>query len=266
MATRGKALMTGRRRVLPHVDIDTPNVSRVYDYLLGGALNFEADRAYAEKLVKIMPDLKLVMQENRDFLQRAVRFLLEAGITQFLDLGSGLPVFDSTHQIAPDARVVYVDNDELTVTHSEIVLAGNPRATMVLADITKPDTILNHPVTRGFLDFDQPIAVVVGAVMHFVHENPVGVLGCYRDATAPGSYLVLSHLTGDNRPEVDYLHKHHPGDPTQLTYRDRGEVTELLTGYDLVAPGVVFTSQWRPDTEVANPHRSGVYAAVGHLT
>jgi hypothetical protein len=256
--------------VPPDVDVSKPNPARVYDYLLGGANNFDVDRVLARKLIEIVPDSAFIVIENRAFLRRAVQVLAKAGIDQFLDLGSGIPTVGNTHQVAqavnPDCRVVYVDHEAVAVAHSEMILADNPNADIVRADVRQPAQVLNDPKTRALIDFSRPVAVLMFAVIHFMPKdnNPAEMVKAYRDATVPGSYLALSHGTSDGRPDMDELAEEYSSRATaDAVMRTRAEVQEFFDGYDLVEPGLVFTAEWRGELDVCDPWRAAVYAGVG---
>jgi hypothetical protein len=255
------------------LDLETPNAARVYDYLLGGTLNYAVDRAFGDRVVAQLPTVRQVCRLNRRWLRRVVRFGIEAGIRQFLDIGSGMPTEGHVHEIAqslaPESRVVYVDNEQIAVAHSEIVLEGNERAAMVTADAEHPRTVLEHPTTRKLLDLDQPVMVILAAFVHFVppERDPAGLIAQYRDALAPGSYLALSHDTGEEQDEemfravALYERSSNP-----LYLRDRAEIRALMAGFEIVEPGVVFTPQWRPDDPAdigEHPERASILAVVG---
>jgi S-adenosyl methyltransferase len=238
----------------PDLDLDRPSPARIYDYHLGGSHNFAADRRAAEEIVAVMPDLPDLMRANRRFLRRAVRFCAQAGVDQFLDLGSGIPTVGNVHEIAqeanPRARVVYVDVDPVAVTISRTLLADNPNAGVVQADMRRPDQVLAAPGLRRLLDLDRPVAVLAVAVMHFVpdRDDPAGILAAYRDATCPGSYLALSH--GEAEPRVvgvDEAADMYSRDVAPVTLRTRPQVAALFAGYDLVPPGLVSVTEWRPE-------------------
>jgi SAM-dependent methyltransferase len=246
------------------IDLDLPNAARVYDYLLGGAANFETDRVFAAKLLAVMPQARPAARANRAFLRRAVRFCVSSGITQFLDIGSGVPTAGNVHEIAPAARVLYVDNEPVAVTHSELLLGDNELASSMLGDLTRPGPILASPV----IDYSQPVALLMVAVLHFIPDEwgPREALAQYVSALAPGSYLVLSHAVEqpslDGVEAVDRLYERsaNPG-----VRRTREEVLAFFDGLDLVEPGLVWTPQWRPDSpdEVGDhPESSLVMAAV----
>jgi hypothetical protein len=251
------------------VDVDLPSAARVYDYLLGGAHNFAADRAVGEKVLSVLPDGRQVAISNRSFLRRAVRFLLEQGVTQFLDLGSGIPTSGNVHEIAqqanPAARVLYVDYDEVAVAHSELMLAGNANATVLACDLTRPQDVLDAPITREFLDFSRPIGLLLVAVFHFVpdEKDPAGIVAAYRDALPAGSYVALSHLTADHQPEamagvVEAMRNSR--DP--MFFRPYDEVAPMFAGLELVEPGLVSAPLWRPDAGPRAVGPEGVYAGV----
>src|SRR5215213_11358434 len=187
-------------------DSERPSAARIYDYLLGGFYNFDVDRAAAQKITGVLPDMPLFMRANRTFLRRVVRFLTDQGIDQFLDLGSGIPTVGNVHEVAqqinPSARVVYVDNEPVAVTHSRTILQGNPRATVIQADLRKPEVILGHPETQRLLDLNKPTAVLFLSVLLFVtdDEEAYRLVRAVRDALVPGSYMAISHPTDDATP------------------------------------------------------------------
>lgn len=255
------------------VDLERPSVARVYDYYLGGLHNFPVDRAMAARAVDEWPDLPQIMQANRAFLRRAVRYAVDAGIHQFLDIGSGIPTVGNVHEVAqaadPQARVVYVDVDPVAVAHSRALLEGDRSTRVVQADFCDPDAVLSDPAVRELLDLDQPIALLVVALLHFVPDarDPGGLLARYREAMAPGSLLVLSHASADGAPAYADDHQdlyRRTGTPMRM--RSRDEVTALFDGFTIVDPGVVFFPLWHPDDPVAaaqNPERFTGYVAVG---
>jgi SAM-dependent methyltransferase len=247
----------------------------MYDYYLGGSHNFEADRALARVAVSHWPDLPLVMRANRAFLRRAVQYLVAQGVTQFLDLGSGIPTVGSVHEVAralnPDSRVVYVDNDPVAAAHSRALLDAVPGTAILEADARDADRILADPATRALLDFERPVAVMMVALLHFVPDadRPASVIADYRAAMAPGSHLALSHATLDGNDEVMRDHEEiYRRSATPIHGRNHAEVTALLGGFELVEPGVVYLTQWRPDPDQPapeHPERFSGYAAVGRL-
>jgi SAM-dependent methyltransferase len=238
------------------IDLERPSAARMYDYYLGGSHNFEIDRTTAQEAMRAMPELPLIMQANRAFLRRVVRFLVEEGVTQFIDIGSGIPtvgnVHEVVHDIDPSRKVVYVDIDPIAVAHSRAILADNPNATIVQADFLQPDLLLRDRGLRRLIDLDRPVAVLLNALLHFVSDaqGPDAILARYRDAIAPGSYLSISHAadTGVHKGagEAEEIYKR---TPTPLHYRTREEVVGLLKGWEPVDPGVVLLPLWRPDPE-----------------
>jgi S-adenosyl methyltransferase len=254
-----------------------PSAARVYDYLLGGAHNFAVDRALAQKLLEVEPGAAVACQMNRAFMRRAVLFMIDQGIRQFLDLGSGIPTVGNVHEIAqhadPRSRVVYVDYEDVAAAHSQLLLQDNEGAAMIQADITEPDIVLNAPETRRLLDFDQPIGLLAVTLFHYVspQQNPLGVIGRYRDAMVAGSCLALSHAASDfesvNVGQAAEEFRKAAAD--NVFPRSRAEVLELFTGFELVEPGLVTTSQWRPDWATdpkVSTEEGGLYAAVGRKT
>jgi S-adenosyl methyltransferase len=261
------------------INTSVPNPARIYDYLLGGKDNYPADREVAEQLAAIAPVARDVVHDNRAFLRRAVRLLArEAGIRQFIDLGSGLPTQGNVHEIAqaiaPDARVVYVDHDAMVVTHSRALLAGD-NTVAIQADLREPDVILGHPEVRELIDFDQPIALLLVAILHFIpdDEDPFGIVARFRDALPAGSYLVISHGTRDVpvRPDMSAEAMAEMGARVEQLYqqttafivtRPHAQVERFFDGFDLVDPGLVEIQRWRPD-EANSTLPGGLYGGVG---
>lgn len=258
------------------VDVDRPNTARVYDYLIGGKLNYAMDRAFAEKLLERLPRAGRICRLNRSWLHRVVRFGAEQGVRQFLDIGSGMPSAGHVHEIAqaydPDARVVYVDNEPVAIAHSEIVLDGNENAAMVAADAEAPEDVLGHPVTRRLLDYSLPIMVLFAAFVHFIPpgRDLVGLIARYRGVLVPGSYIAVSSVTNEDQDDEMFRAVEMYQDTTNPLYlRDRAQITALMAGLEIVEPGVVFTSQWRPaddrDDTGERPEEAGILAVVGRV-
>jgi hypothetical protein len=254
------------------VDIDKPSAARMYDYLLGGNHNFEVDRAFIEKIIHVQPEAKRFAIMNRAFLRRVVLFMIERGIRQFLDLGSGIPTVGNVHEIAGEAnaesRVVYVDNEHVAVAHSQLLLENNENAAMVQADITKPGLVLNDSNTQRMLDFDQPIGLLAVTIGHYIlpDQDPSGVFAAYREALPSGSYLALTHFTNDfsvvrGEELTDLMKK----SQNNVCARTREEVLSFFGDFELMEPGLVTTSQWRPDRVPENDdaEQDGLYAGVG---
>ena len=242
--------------VPPGVDTGKANTARVYDYWLGGSHNFRADQDAARVLIALDPNMRATMRANRAFLGRAVRYLAEqADIRQFLDLGSGIPTEQNVHQVAqavaPGARVVYVDNDEVAVAHSQLMLEDNRDATIVHADLRDPAKILADPDTQLLIDFTRPVAVLLVAVLHFISDadHPERVIAALREAMAPGSYLVICHACRDPRPGLAYQHEtiYTSRVAAELCLRTREQISGFFDGFTLIEPGLTWMPQWRPD-------------------
>jgi len=257
-----------------NIDIERPSAARIYDYWLGGSHNFAVDREMAREVTAMVPDVPLIMQANRAFLHRAVRHLVGAGIRQFLDIGSGIPTLGNVHEVVrkttPDGRVVYVDHDPVAVAHSRHILAGDERVTVIHEDLRHVDGILTHPETTRLLDLDQPVALLLLAVLHFIppEDDPERIVKRLHAALAPGSYVAISHGTADTlSDEVAQRGRElFERTPTPYFARTRAEVERLFAGLDLVEPGVVWTPEWRPEhpDEVGDdPERSAAYVGVG---
>jgi hypothetical protein len=244
------------------LDTGVAHIARVYDYCLGGKDNFAADRVAAEEFVKVMPGILPAVREARAFLVRVVRFLaVEAGMRQFLDIGTGLPTANNTHETAQraaaESRVVYVDNDPLVLAHARALLASTPQGETAYldADLRDPDTILDQ--AAGTLDFTKPVAVMLVGVLHCVSDDgdPWGIVKRIMEAVPSGSYLVVGHPASD--VQVAEAAQATAGLNTRLvepvTFRPRDQVARFLDGLELLEPGVVSYSQWRPDTQAAQP-------------
>jgi hypothetical protein len=243
--------------VPPEIDTTKANVARVYDYWLGGSHNFRADQDVARAMIAVDPNIRAMMRANRAFLGRAVRYLIrEAGIRQFLDIGSGIPTEQNVHEVAQAAasgsRVVYVDNDEVAVAHSRLMLEDNPDATVIQADLREPAKILADPETQLLIDFTQPVALLLLAVLHFVPDeaDPAQIMATLRDAVPPGSYLVICHACRDVRPDTadNATTVYNSRVAANLRVRTRDEIAALFDGFTLVEPGLVWIPEWRPDS------------------
>jgi S-adenosyl methyltransferase len=259
--------------VPPGTDTGKANIARVYDYWLGGSHNFRADQDAARTMIAVEPNTRAIMRANRAFLGRAVRFLArEAAIRQFLDIGSGIPTQQNVHQVArqaaPGSRVVYVDNDEVAVAHSRLLLENDADAAIVQADLREPAEILAAPETRLLIDFARPIALLLVSVMHFIPDaaGPVEIIRTLRDALPRGSYLVMCHSCRDANPEMapkseDIYRSRVAG---QLCLRTRAQIAALFAGFDLVEPGLVWLPEWRPDCPAdVPPNPRDYWALVG---
>jgi hypothetical protein len=256
------------------VDIERPSAARIYDYMLGGSHNFAIDREVAKQAMVAIPNVAHIAQVNRAFLRRAVRWLVDAGVRQFLDIGSGIPTLGNVHEVAqkvaPDARVVYVDIDPVAVTHSRHILAGNDLAVVIEEDARHPEKILGHPDVRALFDFGQPVAALVVAVLPFIPDadDPCGALARLQGGLASGSYVVIAHRTDEaHRPEdVIRGRRMFERTSTPVQLRGRAAIARFFAGLDLVEPGLVWASQWRPEEPESaddHPERSGNYVGVG---
>jgi hypothetical protein len=263
--------MTDRPSWVPEgVDEGLPSAARVYDFLLGGGHNFASDRAVGQRVLQVQPNGRQIAGSNRAFLRRAVRYMVEEGITQFLDLGSGIPTVGNVHEVAqklnPDARIVYVDYDEVAVSHSQLMLGANPNARVINADMCDPGRVLATPALHELLDFGRPIGLLMVAVFHFVSDerDPGAVIAKYRAALPAGSLMALSHLTADQMPDamagvVEAMRNSR--DP--MYFRSYAEVSAMFDGFELVEPGVVSAPAWHPEPGVQDVPVEGVYAGVG---
>lgn len=254
------------------VNIDKPSAARMYDYLLGGSHNFAVDREFTQKILAFQPEVKRFAIMNRAFMRRAVLYMLSQGVRQFLDLGSGIPTVGNVHEIAqsvdPQSRVVYVDNEHVAVAHGQLLLDQNENAVIVQADITKPGLVLTDNDAARVLDFSQPVGLLAITIGHYIldDQDPLAVFASYRDALPSGSYMAMTHLTNDFAlVKADELTEAMKSSQNNVVARSHAEVLRLFGDFELVEPGLVTTSQWRPDLpdEVTDPERDGLYAGVG---
>jgi hypothetical protein len=261
-----EAPMTGR------ASARTPNVARIYDFLLGGKDNYEEDRRAAEQLLDAVPDAAVAAWDNREFLGRAVRFLVEeAGIRQFIDIGTGLPTRSSVHtvaqQLTPEVRVAYVDYDPIVVAHARALLAQYPNVIAIEGDLREAGHILANTALRTLIDFREPVAILLVAVLHFIRdgENPHEIVDMLKSAMVPGSYLVLSHVTGDDIPPeaAEQARKLYEKATAPGVTRTRAEVMSFFEHLKIVPPGLVNVASWRTDWMAAEPGRTIFYAGVG---
>ena len=240
----------------PGIDTGKANIARVYDYWLGGSNNFRADQDAARAMIAIEPNIRAMARANRDFMGRAVRFLAtEGGIRQFLDIGSGIPTGGNTHEVAqataPGSRVVYADIDEVAVAHSRLLLENRPDTAVIQADVREPERILAAPQTRQLIDFSQPTGLLLAMVLHFISDadDPWAIVATLRDALAPGSFIVLSHVENEGRPEKAQAAEkvYNRSVATSVRLRSRAEILRFFDGFELLEPGLVYIPQWRPD-------------------
>jgi hypothetical protein len=244
--------------------VDVPHSARMYDYFLGGKDNFKADRETADKAALSYPPARTAIRENRAFLGRGVRYLVqEAGIRQFLDIGTGLPSTDNVHEVAqsidPTCRVVYVDNDPIVLAHAHALLTSTPegRTAYIDADLRDVQTILGNPVLRETLDFDRPIALGLVAILHFItdEDHPREIIRTLLDALPSGSYLMASHSTAEHDPVGSHgFQRTYRAAGVPIQTRDAAEFAELaFAGLELIEPGVTLTSEWRSERDGPGP-------------
>lgn len=264
--------MTRDKAAPPGIDPNIPSVARVYDFFLGGKDNFEADRKVAEHALRITPDGPAAGQANRAFLRRVIRFLVsEAGIDQFLDIGSGLPTQGNVHEVAteqnPKAQVVYVDNDPIVLTHGRALLAADGTATVIQADVRAPQEILHHPDVRRFLDFDRPIGLLLFAILHHLgdDEDPRAVAAELIEALPSGSYVAISHFRdpGERDPEgsrkareVERVFNESLGTGR---WRTDEEILAFVDGLEVLEPGLTPLAEWRPEPGDDAPQQTDTY-------
>jgi hypothetical protein len=250
------------KRLSTEINANVPTAARMYDYYLGGKDNYAADRAAVAELDKVVPSTRQLALNNRRFLQRVVKVLTaECGIRQFLDHGSGLPTQDNVHQvaqrIAPESRVVYVDNDPMVLVHGRALLDQNDRTAVIHADMRQTDAIFAHPDTQRLIDFSEPVAVLFNSVFHCIPDSetdgPPAVARRVRERLAPGSIMVMCQLVSED-PEVREFVTNFMDQATQGHWgrvRQEKDVAALFEGLEILKPGLVEVSTWRPDTEVA---------------
>ncbi|WP_248963859.1 SAM-dependent methyltransferase [Sphaerisporangium perillae] len=245
-------------QALTRINTTVAHPARIYDYLLGGKDNYAADREAAEQLVKVSPGTRAGVRAHRAFLRRAVHHLAaEAGIDQFLDIGTGIPTQGNTHQVAqkanPKARVVYVDNDPIVLLHGRALLTGSPTGTtrVIEADLRQPEMILSDPDVQKVIDFSRPVAVIMAGVLHFItdEEDPYGIVEQFKAAVPSGSHLLLSHITLDFAPQVrkEDFTKPYDNSTAPMVPRTHAEVVRLCQGWQMIDPGMVEVVRWRPD-------------------
>ena len=238
------------------IDISKPNVARVYDCMLGGKDNFAADREFVAEVLRFAPKAPLAAIANRHFLRRVMQYLVaEAGVTQFLDLGSGLPtqgnVSEVAHQHDPEAHIVHVDFDPIVYTHSKALLADARTTDFVLGDVRRPGEILADPVVRALIDFDRPVGIIASAILHHIvdEEDPLGIIRAFRDAVPAGSYLFISHFRTLGDPDSAALEEVMFETFGRGAWRTDAQIAQYFEGADLLAPGIVPCAQWRPEAD-----------------
>lgn len=261
---------------LPNVDMTVANVAGMWDYYLGGSENSETDREAARLVLRAAPDVPLAALENREFLKHAVRFLVtEAGISQFIDIGPGLPTQGNIHQLVRQhdqhAHVAYVDKDPIVLARGRAHLDDSPGVVLAAGDLRDPEGILGNSELREIIDFSRPAALCMTLVLHFIRDedNPYGSVAKLCDALRPGSYLVISHVTGENRDQaaLGQIAEVYDQATAPLVMRSGEQIERFISGFELVKPGLVFLSQWRPVTEYyAGGGTRWAYAGVGRKT
>jgi len=260
--------MTGDRAI-PAIDTTRAHPARIYDYWLGGKDNFAADREAAELALEAYPDLAKAVQSNRAFLGRAVRFLAGQGIRQFLDVGTGIPAADNTHEVAqreaPDSRIVYIDNDPIVLLHAQALLKSTPEGACdyLQADLRDPDTILARAART--IDFGRPVALMLLAVLQFIldEQDPYGLVSRLVAALPSGSYLVISHPTDDFNPNKgESMKVYNERSADQAVVRDKAATTRFFDGLELLEPGVVPVARWRPDSDLTAARPSSMWCGV----
>jgi hypothetical protein len=251
----------------PRFDPQLPNVARMYDYYLGGKDNFAADREAADRALSYAPEMREGAVEVRRFLTRAVRYLVGAGIRQFVDVGCGLPTQGNVHEVAqaaaPDAKVAYIDNDPVVIAHARALLETDPATAVVQAELREPEALLAEPALRELIDFDEPVAVLMNAVLHIISDDDLvlHVVRTFRDAVVPGSYLAITHAVSDLRPQATaklsalYQDRIVVGGPRRPNLRTKAEVTPYFEGLELVEPGLVYLNEWHPEMDAEPPGR-----------
>ncbi len=271
--------MANEPDIAPGVDRSVPSVARIYDYMLGGNYNFPADRAVADRAMAQVPELRDIILANRGFHGRAARWIAERGISQFLDIGSGLPTAGNTHDtvraVVPDARVAYVDNDPMVAAYGDQLLSSPQHTRVIIADVRDPDRLLGDPQLLGLLDFSRPMGLLITGVLHFVADSsdPWGLMARYVGALAPGSYVAVSHSTYDNVPprSVQVGQEEYANASEQMHFRSRDEVHRFFTGleieppYEGAGPVLAFMGEWHAEDLAAadsDGSRWG-YCAVG---
>ncbi|WP_338033825.1 SAM-dependent methyltransferase [Kutzneria albida] len=253
------------------IDLTRPSAARVYDAFLGGGHNFAVDREFARRAEQVFPGVSRACRANRAFLRRAVEFGVSQGVRQFLDIGSGIPTRGNVHEIAqqhsPDCRVVYVDNEAVAVAHSEMMLQGVRNTGVVDADLCRPEELLTHPVIRSLIDFDQPVMLLMLAVLHFVpdDEDPAQLVSRYMRRLAPGSLLAVTHATAAARPEeMSALERLYAGSTNPAKARTPEWIAGLFRDCESVPPGLCYVPDWRPDGALRpHPEHYIFYGGVG---
>jgi hypothetical protein len=250
------AQVTAGGYVGSQIDASRPNIARVYDYLLGGKDNFDADRELGDKIKKALPRVRLGVEQQRAVLRRVVRHLVgEAGIRQIIDIGSGLPtagnVHETANEVAPGTRVVYVDNDPVVLAHARALMAKNKTTVAIGGDLRRPAEVLDDPELKQLIDLDQPVGLLLCGILHYIldDEDPAGITAAYRAALPSGSYVFIHHLVTDGDPSVATAQAELQQGIGRGQFRSTEQVESFFEGLELVEPGVVTVAEWRPDPD-----------------
>ncbi|GGK66372.1 hypothetical protein Sme01_10880 [Sphaerisporangium melleum] len=262
--------MSEQESALPGVDVTRMSHARAYDYVLGGKDNYEIDRQAARQVMALAPDLPVLGKAQRRFLLRVTRMCAEAGIDQFLDVGTGIPTAPNVHETAravdPEARVVYVDYDPVVFVHNNALLADTKGVTALQGDVREPEALLDHPEVRGTIDFTRPVLVLFVGLFHLVtdEEDPGGIVARFRERMAPGSHVMISQFCSDGSDPAARakLEEISVNSPSPMCFRSRERIAGFFDGFDILPPGVVDVQDWWPG-ELAPPTKLKVAAGVG---
>ncbi|WP_285773075.1 SAM-dependent methyltransferase [Microtetraspora sp. NBRC 13810] len=257
----------------PGIDVTRMSHARAYDYVLGGKDNYAVDRAAAEQVMALAPDLPVLGRAQRRFLLRVVRMCAEAGVDQFLDIGTGIPTAPNVHQSAravnPAARVVYVDYDPIVTVHNDALLTGAENVVSIQADVRDPAGIMGHPKVKELIDFDRPLLVLFVGLFHLVgdEDDPAGLVARFRGRMAPGSHVMISQFCtdGSDPGAKAKLEEISVNSPSPMCFRSRAEIERFFDGFEVLPPGVVDVQEWWPD-ETAPPTKLKVAAGVGRVS
>lgn len=257
----------------PDIDLSRPSIARVYDYVLGGKEHFEIDRRAANAFLNVVPQAAQIAKDNRNFLRRAVRFLVgEAGVRQIIDIGSGLPTEGNVHEIArefdPTVRVVYVDKDPVVLAHARALLSSDSTTIVITADLLTPDAIFDDMATRELIDYDEPFAVLTAGILHHLsdEQDPYAVAAAIKDRLGAGCYLLVSNFLDDDEPRAKALERAFlEGGLGTGRFRTWPELRGYFDGLEMVEPGLVYANDWRPDdlTPADSPVHTLYAAGIG---
>lgn len=258
------------------IDTSQPHPARMYDYYLGGRDNYEVDRIAADRIISIVPEILDGSRQNRAFMRRAVRTVVaQHGIRQIIDIGTGIPTSPNTHEVAqavaPETRVVYLDNDPIVAVHANARLTGVGHTAFLLGDVREPVALMTRLRDEELIDFDRPVALVLVAVMHFVQdsEQPYEIVAELRELLPPGSFMALSHaasfpVPAETVPRLAELLDIYKTASSPLTMRSPEAIEKFFDGFEVIDPGVTSVPMWRPDPADGEPKRTGIYGGVGY--